>query len=559
MQASTNANLFQTSFSEALGTYRSRKAIFTSGLPSSSSTTSSSDRARWGYPIHLNPSFSSILSNASDLAVEGSGADGGRYRVLSLKVKDGAIWTSEAGGVVRQIGAETGKTINLYKGAKAPVTSFDFTTGSEGEEILVTGSWDKAIRLYKFGSESPVLTVESAMGDFIKSLHCFSSSGRQYVVTGGSDKSLMLWHLSSNPTTLKCVHQSRAHTRPVNALASLVGLDGEVRVYSADSMGRILASTISDSRLEVVREIQGFSTAVYDLKVGWRREEVEGEQGERGDRREPAEQREQSKAGTDAFLSLVKEDPDGSRYRLVAELWAASGDKSAAGYRLSPLLQPPSPSRKPVSTQILGREEPLSTPYRKLVHKDYVKSVLPLALSLPTSWAGYEEFKEAVVTAGSDEHLHLHRGEGEEKEKEIEGHWHEVTSLACWVREPTPGPSIQAANGEIGEGVSEVGAAEGALPPARQSEVWIVSAGLDGSIRRWDLASMPNLPAVEMRAPIEDRKGNVVGNDWNESSIPTISGRRLGDEEPIGKKGRVQMTAEEEAELAELMGSDDDD
>ncbi len=136
MQATSNASLFQTSYSEALGAYRSRKAILTSGLlpsssgtsPSSSASSSSSAAARWGYPIHLNPHFADVINNTpEDLAVEGSGADGGRFRVLSLRVTtDNFIWTSEAGGVVRQIEAETGRTANVYKGAKGPVPSFDF-------------------------------------------------------------------------------------------------------------------------------------------------------------------------------------------------------------------------------------------------------------------------------------------------------------------------------------------------------------------------------------------------------------------------------------------------
>ncbi len=97
----------------------------------------------------------------------------------------------------------------------------------------------------------------------------------------------MIWDASSflalsngvKDGDLKCVHQNKSHTRPVNALASLIGLDGTTRLYSADSMGRVLEHILNPTtlRLEVVREIQGFSTAVYDLKTGWRRVEVEGQ------------------------------------------------------------------------------------------------------------------------------------------------------------------------------------------------------------------------------------------------------------------------------------------
>ena len=322
MQTTSNATLFQTSYSEALGAYRSRKVIHTSGLvvPSTSSSPSSLDEARkrYGYPIHLHPRFEeAVIKNAEDLAVEGSGADGGRYRVLALRVDGGYIWTSESGGIVRQVDAESGKTLNTYRGAKAPVPAFDFLTTQAGQRLLVTGSWDKALRVYRVTSTpndrstaSPLLEVPDAMGDFIKSVHVFESAAKTYIAAAGSDKSIMLFDASPLLTlspassavqeTLRCVNQSKAHTRPVNVLASLAGLDGTTRLYSADSMGRVLESTVNPDtlRLETVREIRGFSTAVYDLKAGWRRVEVEGEGA--------------SSTG-DAFVSEVKEDEDGGR------------------------------------------------------------------------------------------------------------------------------------------------------------------------------------------------------------------------------------------------------
>lgn len=545
MQTTTNATLFQTSYSEALGAYRSRKAIFTSGLVSPSPSSS----ARYGYPVHLHPNFEqAVITNAADLAVEGSGADGGRYRVLSLRVADGWLWTSEAGGIVRQVCPETGRTVAVYKEAKAPVPSFDFITGKEGEKLLVTGSWDRAIRVYrvpnpdqKVSSVNPVMEVAAAMTDFIKCIHVFTSDGRTYIATAGSDKSVMIWDASPllSPIVegaLKCVHQSKNHTRPINALASLTGLDGTTRVYSADSMGRILESTLNPSslRLEVVREVQGFSTSVYDLKVGWRREEVEGDP--------PG-------TGGDAFVSEVKEDTDGSRYRLVAELWGASGDKSAAGYRLSPTLQPASSVKTgahSTSTQPpLGRNPPLTTPHVKIQHDDFVKSVLPLSLHLPAS-PPFEQYSTAVVTGGSDEHLRLFphpssttltaaRDDGEVYE--VESHWHEITSLAVWLRTPT--------------------SAESVLPPIRgREEVWVVSASLDGSIRRWNVESIAKLPRPEMVRPTQHER---EVQEWDQHSLPPIAANgNKGQDTVVGSKGGVQMTAEEEAELAELMDSDDE-
>ncbi|SPO23117.1 uncharacterized protein UTRI_01795 [Ustilago trichophora] len=566
MQTTSNATLFQTSYSEALGAYRSRKAIHTSGLVSISSTSCLDEvKARYGYPIHLHPRFEeAVVKNAQDLAVEGSGADGGRYRVLSLQVDNerGYIWTSESGGIVRQLDGESGKTVNTYRGAKAPVPTFDFLKTKAGEKLLVTGSWDKALRIYRVSNSpndksaaTPLLELPDAMADFIKSVHIFESSNTTYIAAAGSDKSIMLFDVTpllTLPTLavtveakLKCIYQNKSHTRPVNVLASLVGLDGITRLYSADSMGRVLESTLNPTtlRLEVQREIRGFSTAVYDLKAGWRRVEVEGE----------ASSSPSSSGGGDAFVSEVKEDEEGGRYQLVAEVWAASGDKTVAGYRLSPSLQSSSnkissriASSSTTNTPLLGNQEPLSLPYAKIAHQDFVKSVLPLALHLSSSSSSsssscsyyYDTFSQAVLTGGSDEHLRLHSPFSEDENVvEIEGHWHEITSLALWFRSP----SVSASNSSLT-----------VLPKAKNEELWVVSAGLDGSIRRWNLNSIARLPKPDLK-PVLEEKARELGGDWDQNSLPPVTINKRGEDAVVG----LQMTAEEEAELAELMSDDD--
>lgn len=562
MQTTSNASLFQTSYSEALGAYRSRKAIHTSALvtPSTSSSTRSSAtddtadalRRRWGYPIQLNPRFEeAVIRSHADLAVQGAGADGGRYRVLSLQVIGRHAWSSESGGVVRQVELESGKTINVYRGAKAPVPAFDFITTDEGERLLVTGSWDRALRVYRVSERPndkeatvPVVTVDNAMADFIKCVHTFSSSGKSYIATAGSEKSVMVWDASalisasfSAESKLRCVHQCKQHTRPVNALASLSGLDGTTYLYSADSMGRILESTLHPTtlRLEVRREIQGFATAVYDLKAGWTRLEVQGQPDAA-----------QTHSTADAFVSAINEDQDGQWYKHVAELWGASGDKSVAGYRLSPLLQPES-LRSAASGSgarpVLGTQRPVSVAAFKLVHPDFVKALVPLAFYLP---AELDRFPEAVVTGGSDEHLRLypHVVSHPELIYQVEAHWHEVTSLAVWIR--TPAPASHPTSSVLPP-----------LPP-HACQVWIVSASLDGSIRRWNLTTIPTLPKPQLSPVNPDTHTirNLTPAHWDQHSLPptTTSEITAGENTPLG----IQLSADEEAELAELMDSDND-
>lgn len=66
----------------------------------------------------------------------------------------------------------------------------------------------------------------------------------------------------------------------------------------------------------------------------------------------------------------------------------------------------------------------------------------------------------------------------------------------------------------------------------------VVSAGIDGTVRRWGLSREGMREFAEER---ERERSGVVKEE----------------EEKKGKEG--MLTAEEEAELAELMGSDDDE
>jgi WD40 repeat protein len=47
--------------------------------------------------------------------------------------------------------AQTGKTKRVYKGHQGPCTSLDFyqlTTGTSKRDLMVTGSWDKTIKVW---------------------------------------------------------------------------------------------------------------------------------------------------------------------------------------------------------------------------------------------------------------------------------------------------------------------------------------------------------------------------------------------------------------------------
>ncbi|KAJ9121147.1 hypothetical protein QFC24_004821 [Naganishia onofrii] len=141
-------------------------------------------------------------------------------------------------------------------------------------------------------------------------------------------------------------------------------------------------------------------------------------------------------------------------------------------------------------------------------HPDYVKCVL----LLPTS---FHPTAPLLLTGSVDEDIRVYdvteileqsgnthlAAEGTVEAREIaniKGHFGEVSALRCWIKD-----------GEKGK------------------EPWVVSASLDATLRRWSMKDILNPPPI----PVEDKKEEKPSN----------------------------MTAEEERELAELLGSDDED
>ncbi|KAJ9105272.1 hypothetical protein QFC21_001639 [Naganishia friedmannii] len=141
-------------------------------------------------------------------------------------------------------------------------------------------------------------------------------------------------------------------------------------------------------------------------------------------------------------------------------------------------------------------------------HPDYVKCVL----LLPTS---FHPTAPLLLTGSVDEDIRVYdvteileqsgnthlAGESTVEAREIanvKGHFGEVSALKCWIKD-----------GEKGK------------------EPWVVSASLDATLRRWSMKDILNPPPI----PVEEKKEEKPSN----------------------------MTEDEERELAELLGSDDED
>ncbi|GAA5967469.1 hypothetical protein JCM11641_000556 [Rhodosporidiobolus odoratus] len=408
--------------------------------------------------------------------------------------KEPDAWVAESGFVVRRVGLESGKTKQLYRGHTGPVTSLAFYITPEGREIMLSGSWDKSVKVWDVETKA-CLSTTLAHIDFIKTLHVIPSL--HILLTGSSDKDLRIFDLSgldaippptagtvesttsregaapppataSNP--LPCHLALKNHTRPIECIASYPLLEplpagieedeldirdrkqmGKWAVLSADSMGALKVWELwkdEEGRLKGEKrcEARHHEAGVWDMMVG-----QEG------------------------------------------ELWTASADSSILLSRLS--LTSASIAPKPVL---------------RIPHPAQVRSFLPLPLSpallsLPSQPPLY------LLTGASDEVLRildlsdvaldpdaareakrnwlgLPLPDGSLPDgcvKEVEAHTHEVVQLRAYTTA-----------GENG-----------------RRDIWVLSASLDGTLRRWkwpDLLQETHEKVVLVEVNEEEQKESLL-------------------------------------------------
>lgn len=456
----------------------------------------------------------------------------------------------------------------------------------------MTGSWDKSIRAFdsevsQIGpyagpqpihalklvlgqTREPIAVTQAAHNDFVKCLHVLPSL--KVLVSGGSDKDIRFWDLtsldaqqsaggssasasavdkvtnaiksvavdigtsasSSVPASasdnkpLRCLATPKsAQTRPIECFASSAitlydkesddhSDTGRICLWSADSMGRICTWEVwrdghrdhrgrGTLRVESRHTWLAHETAIYEIQMS--SHEGEAWTGEHF----PPNADKMSVLRQSVFLAVSADQ--------LATLWT---------------FDCTNPTSPPVATL-------------RLPHPYYVKSLLALEQLLPGSGMHY------VLTGSTDEQIRVwdlsaldaSEGAGSANGKsttrkllstaanaseayrdgknpaglvgEIEGHAHEVCKLALWTAPAQEGSA--------------------------KKEPYVLSAGLDCTIRKWKL-----------RHIVEKAKEKDDGTELTEQERQTKSEIQAGKEE---RPTQAALTAEEEAELAELMGEDD--
>ncbi|KAK4704048.1 hypothetical protein P7C70_g2170, partial [Phenoliferia sp. Uapishka_3] len=490
MQTTDSNNLFQSDAQHAKASYRAAKVAL---------------HAETGDPINL-------ASKPLRVVIRQKGN------------KEAEAWCAESGFVVRRVGLESGKTKQIYRGHWGPVTSLDFfsispsnttkTPSKVPRQVLVTGSWDKSVRLWDVQTKTHLSTT-LAHTDFVKALIVIPSL--QVLITGSSDKDIRVWDLSNLPSynfdslatdttpevveaypnppstefnpnvpiptgaapptpkslaPLPFIFSLKGHTRPIERLAYYQvqekgeegqedndrarATTGAVAVVSADSLGALKTWELwrgkdGELRGELRSDIRPHEIGIYDLLVG-----------------------------------------DG-------EIWTASADNSI----LLSTFDPSSPATPP-------------TPTLRIPHPAGVKSLLPLALSMPSLNSTH------LLTGSTDESIRIFNlSDLDDSANTIS------TSTVPWVGLPAAGPLpgvVREVDGHAHD-VIELGTFTKEVEGKR--EAWIMSASLDGTLRRWRWPDMLKAPKERM----------VL--------IPV--------EEPVKEN---LLTEEEERELEELMGED---
>jgi len=292
----------------------------------------------------------------------------------------------------------------------------DRVHGSGDENLLITGSWDKTIKVWDTDTKAMISSTLAHM-DFVKTLLIVPSL--QLLVSGSSDKSVRFWDVSSPQSSdgLSPAGSISAHSRPIESLAAYLDTTTSpphLVLFTADTMGVI---------------------KVWDVVKD-------------------------SAEGPPIWRSTLRDELNDHRTRInemvygEGHLWSASADETI---RLH--VYPPSTDTK-------------SKPSPPITHGTggWFRAVLPIYLHSKLDSDAFP-----YLLAGSGDCIRTYDVSSVDEVEfigEVEGHWHDVTHLRIWIQQSADGT---------------------------RRDVWVVSASLDGTLRKWKLSGADGLTLTPLR------------------------------------------------------------
>jgi len=169
---------------------------------------------------------------------------------------------------------QTGKTLQTFRGHTAPATSLAFFDKPGIGLLLITGAWDKCIKLWNVKTRSLISTT-LAHHDFVKTLLVVPEL--QLLISGSSDKIVRFWDLSTcqDGQPLTSVGSISAHSRPVECLDVRVTSASTAVLYTADTMGIIKVWELTKEatqpprwRSDLLEELKHHRTKINEIIYG---------------------------------------------------------------------------------------------------------------------------------------------------------------------------------------------------------------------------------------------------------------------------------------------------
>ncbi|KAI9293531.1 WD40 repeat-like protein [Neoconidiobolus thromboides FSU 785] len=178
-------------------------------------------------------------------------------KILALEKhpSEDKVFLAHAGNIIRYLNLKTEKTIKVFKGHQAPVTCIKYFQ-ENGEEYLLSGSWDKKLILWNV-KENKIVKTYSEHNDFVKCVNTFIKDGKRYLISGSSDKELRIYPFDQT----KSCRILKGHKGTIEDIK--ISIDNDF-IYTCSGDLKIIQWNIkSDYKIENIFEYH--LTTVYKL------------------------------------------------------------------------------------------------------------------------------------------------------------------------------------------------------------------------------------------------------------------------------------------------------